>query len=272
MLALVVTYYNNKSNLDRFLQSLEKNSSHNFTLFIADLSESLSLSKDYPFPTKIIPGENRGYSHGVNLCLKKALSEQFDQFCVLNYDAVAPVTFIEQILKGFMSADVFGGKIYYQKGYEFHEDRYAKKDLGHILWYAGGTLDWDNAYVKHRGVNEIDSGQYDTFEKTEFISGCLFCFAKVIVDKVGFWDERYFLYYEDADYSVRIKNKGFTLYYNPDIVLYHKNAGSTGGPGSLLHQRTQMKSQLYFGIKFAPLRTKLHLIKNYLHLYLSTNK
>lgn len=268
MLALIVTYYNNREVLEEFLKSLESNSVHIFTLYIADLSKTLVIKKEFSFLIKLLPSSNKGYSHGVNVGLKRALSDGCDQFCILNYDTIVPPFFIKEVQKSFLSADVFGGKIYYQKGYEFHKTRYLKKDLGHVIWYAGGSIDWNNIFVKHRGVDEVDSGQYDRFEKTEFISGCLFCFTKSIVATVGFWDEHYFLYYEDTDYSERIKRRGLILYYNPDIVLYHQNAGSTGGSGSLLHQQTQSWSRLYFGLKFATIRTKIHLLKNYLLSYL----
>ena len=186
---------------------------------------------------------------------------------MLNYDTIASRNLIENLQKGFLSADIFGGKIYYHPGFEFHKDRYTKKELGHVLWYAGGLVDWKNAYVVHRGVDEVDKGQYDTFEETEFITGCMLCFSTAVIQKVGYWNERYFLYYEDVDFSERARRNGFRLYYNPDVVLFHKNAAITGGSGSLFHQKIQTLSRLYFGILFAPWRTKIHLVLNYVLSY-----
>jgi len=132
-----------------------------------------------------------------------------------------------------------------------------------VFWYAGGITNWRHSTTTHRGVDEIDKYQFDKFEKTDFVTGCMLFFNKKVVDRVGLWDESYFLYYEDADFCERAKKAGFDLFYNPSIVIWHKNAQSTGGSGSSLHAKYQKKNHLRFGLKYAPLRTKLHLIKNY---------
>lgn len=265
MLALLIVYYNHPEQLQDFLLSLKRNQTKNIKLFIADLSHNLKLKNSYGLKIEIIPGANKGYSYGVNLGLKAALSQGFVQFCVLNYDTYLDSRFIKQLFSRFQSSILFGGKIYYARGFEYHKNRYSNKDLGKVLWYAGGHINWAHATVVHRGVDEIDQGQYNQIETTGFIPGTLIAFTKEVVDKVGFWDERFFLYYEDADYCVRAKKCGFKLTYDPKIIIWHKNAGITGGSGSKLHVKQQRYSRLLFGLKYAPWRTKLHLLVNYLN-------
>lgn len=88
-------------------------------------------------------------------------------------------------------------------------------------------------------------------------------FDKKVVERVGHWDEDYFLYFEDADFCEKAKRKKIQLYYDPSIILWHKNAQSTGGSGSSLQQKYQLKNRLKFALKYAPLKTKLHLLWNY---------
>ena len=133
-----------------------------------------------------------------------------------------------------------------------------------MLWYTGGSIDWAHAITPHRGVDEVDEGQYDVFEKTEFINGCLMLFDQSVISRVGWWDESYFLYFEDADFCVRAQRKNVSLYYDPSIVIWHKVSQSTGGSGSKLHVKYQERNRLRFGLKYAPFWTKLHLVKNYL--------
>lgn len=267
MLSLIIVYYNQPQVLSEFLDSLSKNKDHDFTLFIADLSRNLYLERKLPFPVVVLKGANKGYSHGVNLCLRQALRRDFDQFCVLNYDIFFSSDFIKRLKKRFETADAFGGKIYYAKNYEYHQDRYTSKQQGKVLWYGGGEIDWKHAIVKHLGVDEVDQGRYDRLTETGFIPGTLFAFTKKVVRMVGFWDEHFFLYYEDVDYSVRVRTHGFKLLYDPSVVIWHKNAGVTGGSGSKLHQTEQRKSRLWFGLKHAPWRTKLHLLINLIHAF-----
>jgi len=264
MLGLIIVYYKHPEALSEFLNSLKKNTDHDFKLFIADLTGTLELKIELPFAYQVLKGKNRGYSFGVNLGLRQALSEKYSQFTVLNYDVLVDSELIKNIKLRFQSAAVFGGKIYYAPGFEYHQDRYKKSEFGQVLWYAGGEIDWKHATVKHLGVDEVDRGQYNLLTKTNFIPGTLFAFNETVFRKVGWWDERFFLYYEDTDYSVRVRQQGFELLYDPRIVIWHKNGGTTGGAGSLYQEQTQARSRLYFGLKHAPWRTKIHLLLNYL--------
>lgn len=154
-----------------------------------------------------------------------------------------------------------GGKIYYADGFEYHKE-YAKNDLGNVIWFAGGKIDWNHVITSHVGVDEVDEGQFNEEKEVDFLTGCMMFFDKAALDVVGFWDESYFLYYEDADWSVRAKKAGIRLVYTPRVTLWHKNAQSTDGAGSSIHTKYQEKNRVKFGLAYAPLRTKLHLLKN----------
>lgn len=267
-LAIITVFYNNYQVGDDFFSSLEKQNNKNFKLFIADLSDKEKRQTiKSSFPYSVIYSKNLGYAHGVNLGIKKAIKDGFINFCVVNNDVYFKENFVSQIVDSLKKYpfSLIGGKIYYAPGFEYHKNRYQKKDFGKVIWYAGGFFDWKNVFTLHRGVDEIDKGQYDQLERTEFITGCLMIFDKKVINRVGFWDESYFLYYEDADFCYRALKKGVNLYYNPKVVIWHKNAQSTKGPGSKIHQFYQEKNRLKFGLKYAPLKTKIHLIINLLN-------
>ncbi len=266
MIGLVTVNYNQYQMTKEFLDSLASiKYPENITVFISDVSSKKENFKIGKYPMKVInqPLPNKGYAFGINQGVKYFLKNNINQFCAINNDIIFDKNFYLEAEKAFKKYDIFGGKIYYAPGYEYHK-KYKKNDIGKVIWYAGGIDDWKNCFTYHRGVDEVDKGQYNKEEKTDFITGCMFFFNKKIVEKTGFWDEKYFLYYEDADYCERVKRKGFQLMYVPKIIIWHKNAQSTGGSGSPLHQKYQRKNRLIFGLKYAPLRTKIHLIKNYL--------
>ncbi len=265
-LAIITVIYNNYKILEDFFASFTKQRTNDeFHVYIADLSDKKKEISQQAFPTTIVPSVNLGYAHGVNEGLKKALFEGYTEFCVVNSDIFVDRGFVSAVTSSLSHhpQSIIAGKIFYAPGYEYHTQRYQKKDLGNVLWYAGGTIDWNHALAKHIGVDEIDTGKYDAEGKTGFINGCCMCFDKFVLDKVGYWDESYFLYYEDADYGERAKINTISLYYDPEIVLWHKNAQSTGGSGSFLHTKYQEKNRLRFALKYAPFKTKLHLLKNF---------
>jgi len=263
-IAIITVVYQNYEILKDFLAGFERQKDKNFHLFISDLSDDKKNIDQTD--TTIISGSNKGYAYGINLALKKALDLGFDKFCIINNDTYVDKNFVNSVHASVSHnpSSLIGGKIYYAPKYEYHKNKYHTDELGKVLWYAGGKIDWDNIFVKHRGVDEVDKNQFDKFEETEFVTGCLMCFDKTVVDKIGFWDEKYFLYYEDADYCVRAKKKGIKLYYDPSIVIWHKNAQSTQGAGSKLHLKYQEKNRLRFALKYAPLKAKFHVFKNFL--------
>ena len=261
--AVLTVVYNNYTILDDFFASFNKQKEKNFVVYVADLSTKPQ-QYTYPKYVKYFTSQNKGYAHGINEVLKRALQEDIQRFCVINCDVIVAANFMEEVTTAFdkYPGTIIGGKIYYAKGYEYHKKRYSDKELGNIIWFAGGKIDWKNVYTTHRGVDQFDNGQFDQSVKTDFITGCLMLFDATVVDEVGFWDENYFLYYEDSDYCVRAAKKGIPLMYEPSIVIWHKNAQSTDGSGSKLHQHYQEKNRLMFGLSYAPWKTKLHLLKN----------
>lgn len=266
LIGLATINYNQYQLTRQFLESLANiKNAKKLTVFIADTSTKKKEFKigNYPMGVILKKLPNKGYAYGINEGVKYFLNKGVTKFCAINNDVFFDKNFAIEAEKGFKKADIFGGKIYYAPEYEYHK-KYKKEEIGKVIWYAGGIIDWSNVFTTHRGVDEVDHGQYDKFEETDFITGCLFFFNKKVIKKVGFWDEKYFLYYEDADFCVRAKKAGVKLYYDPSIIVWHKNAQSTGGVGSSIHQKYQAKSRLRFGLKYAPLRTKIHLLKNYL--------
>jgi hypothetical protein len=264
-LAVVAVVYKNYDLLEDFLSSFEDQANNNYHLFISDLSSAKKTIKNNNLPLTVLESGNLGFAHGVNLALKEAVDQGFEIFCVINNDVFFKKDFVVKAFAALAKNphSIIGGKIYYAPGFEYHKSRYKKEDLGKVLWYAGGEIDWEHMMEKHRGVDEVDQGQYDHPEETAFITGCLILFDQDVLNKVGFWNERFFLYYEDLDFCVRARKKGIKLHYDPSLVIWHKVSQSTGGSGSPLHQKYQSRNRVKIGLKYAPLRTKVHLLKNY---------
>ena len=88
--------------------------------------------------------------------------------------------------------------------------------------------------VRHIGINEIDEGQYDQERKIGFATGCCLWIPVEILKRAGMLDERFFLYYEDTEYSFRLQKLGIPIFYCPDAVMSHKARASSTAAGSAL--------------------------------------
>ena len=93
-----------------------------------------------------------------------------------------------------------------------------------------------------------------------------------VFEKIGLFDEKYFLYLEDLDLSFRAKESGFKIFYDPDSIVWHINAGSTGGSGSDLQDYFISRNRMLFGMKYMRVKTKLSLANESLGLVLTGRK
>jgi GT2 family glycosyltransferase len=229
--------------------------------------------KDYKFKNisykYIQTGKNLGFAGGNNVGIKYALSKSSDYILVLNDDMILSsdilvklVSFLEKNPK----IGIVSPKIYFADGYEFHKDRYKSSERGKVIWYAGGIVDWDNIYTSHRGVDEVDHGQFDEAVPTDLASGSCMLFRKEVVKKIGYLDEGLFLYWEDADFSRRAKNNGFEVFYNPTTCAWHKVSASAGGSGSKSNDYFLIRNRYYFANRYAKIRTKIAVLKDTIRL------
>jgi GT2 family glycosyltransferase len=218
---------------------------------------------------------NSGFSGGMNIGIKEALRNKADYILIHNNDTYVKTDFLQKLFdfaEKNQDAGIITPKIYFAEGFEFHKNKYRKEDLGKVFWYAGGIMDWENVIGHHRGVDEVDHGQYDDLIEIDYASGCCMLIKSEVFKKVGMFDEKYFLYYEDADLSLRAKKKGYKIIYLPESVIWHKNAGSTGGSGSKLQDYYISRNRMYFGIKYAPLRAKIALLREGVKLVKGKNE
>lgn len=225
-------------------------------------NSAVILAKAYPWATVVPLEKNEGYTGGNNAGIQYALQKHADFIWLLNNDAYADKHALS-ILDCFsdMKVGAAGSKIYFAPGCEYHYKRYKEQEKGKVLWYAGGLIDWNNMYATHRGVDEVDRGQYDSIEKTQFISGCSMVIRTDVIRKIGLFDPKYYLYYEDLDYCLRMQKAGYSTVYMPQSVVWHTNAASSGKPGSPLHDYYLMRNRFYIGFRYAPIRTKIALLR-----------
>ena len=212
--------------------------------------------------------ENFGFAEGNNVGIRYSLENGADFVFILNNDTLADENLIVQLIEIVKktNAGIVGPKIYFAPGHEFHKARYKKNERGRVIWYAGGIMDWENILASHRGVDEVDHDQYNRVEETDFISGCAILVRKEVFEKIGFFDPKYFLYWEDNDFCQRARKAGFKLWYAPEAKLWHLNAGATGGSGSNLQEYFISRNRLLFGMRYASLRTKIALIRESLKI------
>jgi len=162
--------------------------------------------------------ENRRFAAGNNAGLKAALVAGADAVMLLNNDTEADPGLIERLvlaLEQDPGAGAAAPLIYFAAPSQ-------------RIWYAGGRCDVALAHASHRGLRRLDRGQYRSVEPTGYLTGCCLIATRAAWERVGPLDERYFLYAEDSDWSLRARAAGFRLLFVPTARLWHKVSTSSG--------------------------------------------
>lgn len=167
--------------------------------------------------------DNYGFSYANNVGIGRAKEQGADHVLLLNNDTEIAPDMLSQLWE---CAKRHPGSMIVPKIY-YSGDR-------NRIWSAGGSVSPVIKKVRHIGLNEVDEGQYDQEREIGFATGCCLWIPMNVIEKVGTLDERFFLYYEDTEYSFRLHKLGVSIYYCPRAVLYHKVGASTKGADSPL--------------------------------------
>ena len=268
-IAFVTLHYKNLDDTLALLMSLLKATipeKHEVKFYVVDNENSKDLKaelhKNFPDVDLLVSPTNLGFAAGNNLGLRQAINDGAQILVTINNDTFVGRDFIKQIIKSPIddnSVGAVGGLIYFAPGFEFAKN-YTQSDLGRVVWYAGGNFDWNNILGSNAHVDEVDHGQFKKPEDTDFVTGALLITKAKVLKKVGLFDEKYFMYLEDVDLSHRMKLAGYRLIFDPKIKMWHE-VGQSSGIGSPLNDYFITRNRLYFGFKFAKLRTKLALFR-----------
>lgn len=268
-IALITVNYNGSKDTLDFLESLKKLNTKDLdvkTIVVDNGSSDSNVSEilaKFPKIDLIQTGGNLGFTGGYNKGLEYGNVWGADYFLLINNDTeIGSPDLLENLIKTLEknpSTGIVAPKIYFAKGYEYQKN-YEEKDLGKVIWYGGGSFDWDNVMSKHLGIDEVDSGKYDDTKETGFISGCCFLVKKEVIEKVAGFDEKLFAYFEDNDFLEKVKRAGFKLFYNGKVFIYHK-VSQTAGIGSEFADYFATRNRLIFGFKYARFRTKFALLR-----------
>lgn len=206
---VVVLNYNGKNTIKQCLDSVYKSDYPNIELVVVDnnsTDESFELARKYHGKSHFIKNEkNVGFAAGNNVGIRFALEKMADYIFLLNNDAQVEMNTISRLIEEMEKDEDLGIGA-----------PIIKKYPDSSIWYAGGKIKWTRMRAVHNFQVESDHPY-----ETEFASGCAMLIKKDIFKRVGLLDDKYFLYYEDADFSHQARREGFKIKVVPDAIVGH---------------------------------------------------
>nr|MDO8100869.1 glycosyltransferase family 2 protein [Candidatus Njordarchaeota archaeon] len=238
--SIVILNWNGLKDTLECLQSLKKITYPNYDVVIVDNgsrgNDVQALKARFRDSIYIIQNEeNLGFATGSNIGMKYALSRGAKYILLLNNDTVVDPQFLTELVKAGESEEDVAAvcpKVYYY-------------DQPQRIQLAFNIIDFRTGRVRHVGSNSLDQGQYDNVRETDEINGCAFLVKSSAVERIGLLNPQYFFYFEETEWSVVARRKGFRLLYVPKSRVWHK-ISSTAGSNSPFHIYYITKNRILF--------------------------
>ncbi len=160
---------------------------------------------------------NTGYAGGNNVGIEWALRRGTDLILITNNDVIFEKGFLEpmvDILQVHQDVGVVTCKVFYQSARD------------QIFSGAGSFSRLFCSGLNHGGVSK-PSPRCEEECEIEFVCGVLLLVRREVFERVGLFDDRYFMYFEDVEFSRRVLTH-YRMMYTPRGVAYHKSGGGKG--------------------------------------------
>jgi GT2 family glycosyltransferase len=246
-IGIVLVNLNGYEDTARCLQSLATIAYSNVEVIVVDNGSrdgsGSRLQVEFPEVTHIHSRENLGFTGGNNLGIEHAMENGCDHVLLLNNDTIVTPEFLRPLVARLQSSEkiaAVSGKIYYAP-----ETRDGQSD---VIWYAGSFRKWHMGF-HHYGVEEHDTGKFETPREIPYASGCLMLMRGSVIQEIGPLSPEYFIYWEEADWCQRARSAGYVCIYEPTSIIYHNFKSAALGLETPFHMYMQYRNAFIYAHK-----------------------
>jgi GT2 family glycosyltransferase len=236
LVVAVTVNWNRREDTLACLRSLAALSYPNVQILVVDNGSTdgsvAAIRTNFPQVEQILNRSNLGFAGGFNQGLRRALQLKADYVFILNNDTLAPSALLEPLVLAAGEPDV-------------------GVTAPVIVYAADPTQIWSAGAGRNSLTLELtgDHGRGERLEAVmprEFVSGCAMLIKRVVLEQVDLLDERFFMYYEDSDYCLRVRRAGYRLLVVPGASLLHKVSLSSNGSDSQSERYWMGRSSVLF--------------------------
>lgn len=216
---VIILNYNNYYDTFNCIDSLLKNSNEICIVIVDNHSANSSfeeITRNYPNITCLKTDYNGGYAFGMNYGAKYALLNGAEYVLLLNNDTTVEKDAIKLLVQSAQKDDNIG--IVSPKVLYMHDKN--------LIYSAGGEFKKWLCVGKGRFQRKETNLFGNEDREIDFAEGSCLLVKRKVFEEIGFIPEKYFMYFEDLDFSLKV-NKKFNIYYCSKAVIYHKAGGGT---------------------------------------------
>lgn len=226
LISVITLNWNQVDVTCEFLESTKKLTYRNFEVLVCDMNSDINPadkinSLDIPNVRVLNSDKNLGFAAGNNWGMRQAKG---DFIFIVNNDTEVTSDLLDLLLEPFYADSTIGVTCPKIRFYSSPK----------TIQYAGfNPINVFTGRTTSVGDQEEDKGQYDKSGYTFGAHGCAMMVKKEVIDKVGMFPEKFFLYYEEWDWSSRIIKAGYNIYYQAKGLIYHKESMTVGKKSTL---------------------------------------
>lgn len=227
--AAVIVNWNNSRDTLECIESLNRSVTDCKAIVVDNGSpkNDVEILGSIPGIVLITCSENLGFGRGNNVGIRWAMAHTDCKYILLlNNDATCDrwaISTLENELDYDLSLGIVAPRIVY----------YSNPD---ILWYGGGYISWIRGSVKVPGFRMSANSELALLKRdVTFVSGCAMLVRREVFAQVGGFDPRFFMYEEDVELSIRVREAGWKLRYIPQAVVKHKVQGGQKQGGNAIY-------------------------------------
>ena len=231
-ISIIIVNYNVRDLLDNCISSIYKaaGEKHKIEIFVVDnnsIDKSADLiKKKYPGVIVIENEKNIGFSKANNIAIKKAAGKYI---LILNPDTVLEESTFDKMISFVNQHSGVGAvtsKLILTNG---KLDSACRRSFPVPSVAIPRMLGLSKLFPKSKAFGKYNLTYLDddkTYE-VDAICGAFMFIPKTVLDKVGYFDEDYFMYGEDLDLCYRINKAGYKIFYYPEVTTIHFKGEST---------------------------------------------
>lgn len=225
-IAVILIHYGALTTTKSCLNALEGKLDDNELILINNTSDDLSVLTKRISKAKLINNtKNVGFGKAVNQGITLALKDTaISHVFLMNNDIELTTGSFAQLLLTF--------------------NKHPKAGIVAPVLHHQGGYDWGGHYNKWSGMVKHKNWQNKpkTTLTVQHVAGAAMLISRKVLEKIGLFDERFFLYFEDLDFCLRAASADYSIHINPDVIVSHRvSAGSSVSKRTLYQLQSHLK-------------------------------
>jgi len=219
--AAVVLNYKAVEDTKNCVHSLKECGYPNLEIVLVDNASqdgsAEDLARTFPDLPLLVQTTNLGYAGGNNAGIRHALGMNVDHILISNDDVLVEKGFLDRmvdIMEGDTNVGVVSPKVF-----RASSRVEVMAGMGEFnRWLCTGTDRGRDQEALRSATLECD---------VDYIPGVLFLARREVFETLGLLDERFFMYFEDVEFSRRVTTR-YRMVYTARSVAFHKGGAGRG--------------------------------------------